>query len=951
MKIKIKRFVLCLTAVAVMSVTGSIHAVDENDDVLYLTGYVESETEDVNVSLSKREESVEPVNLKADDAERLLKKIGNTDGLDIYVRSKNYKDEIWNAHGGNPKDKEDYDKNSEPSQEQLAAESDIELLNNIGYIVAVDPEKKCAVASFKKAEDYDGGKMCISEAGRYLLTVNEDYTKALEIREIVTTIDDPFLFRTSDGKKLVLTDNKYSYIKDVYRYKCKEDGKLVFESENNKTSFVWLSEDMKQVYGTFRYCAENENFRMLVDDRTAIIGLENKETGYIWWSSPLEATRDEIATPILIDELRSSTVLRYGIPEKRSMNNFLRSTTDSCKITVKDIVNGVRVEYNFAYEGFSYPVEYTIAEDYLSASLKVDEIQEKNSSRVATEITLIGSFGAASSEEQGYFVIPDGSGALINFNNGKGNTKNSYSRSIYGDDITAVPARKGAVTEQIYLPVYGIVKEDNAILAVAVKGDSNAALNTEVSGQSNSSYNICNFTFSLRSIDTFYMSGTTKEEITVFERGKIKSDDIEVRYYPISGENVSYVDVAERYRTFLTEEMGITKKTEADKAPLYIDLYGGTEKEKSVLGIPVTVKQVVTDYSKAEDILKTLKDSGVDKMVVSYNNWTKNGIMNKIDTAAKPAGVLGGKNDFSSLSDFIAENDISFYPVADNCKFYSGNGYNSVSDTAVRVSGAYSRIVSYDRAYGIPDGFKDNMSLLSPSKFKDVFSKVGKSYAEADLYGIALSDLTSSLYGDYGKKEISRNSAQEILTECYDGLIKKLDGGILADTANAYALPYVSHITGVPLNSSGFDIFDKDIPFYQLVIHGIIPYSTTAINGCPDSEMLLLKAISAGSNIYFDMIYEQASELKDTEFDVLYYANYDSWKETAASEYKLVDKILSGVSDCLITGYNVSSDGEIVTTEYSDGTEIIVDFAAKTINRNGEQFSLKEYAEKGGIRF
>ena len=52
-------------------------------------------------------------------------------------------------------------------------------------------------------------------------------------------------------------------------------------------------------------------------------------------------------------------------------------------------------------------------------------------------------------------------------------------------------------------------------------------------------------------------------------------------------------------------------------------------------------------------------------------------------------------------------------------------------------------------------------------------------------------------------------------------------GSILADQANAYALPYADHIINVPLSSSKFDIFDAEIPFYQIVMHGVVPYSTT----------------------------------------------------------------------------------------------------------------------------
>lgn len=131
-------------------------------------------------------------------------------------------------------------------------------------------------------------------------------------------------------------------------------------------------------------------------------------------------------------------------------------------------------------------------------------------------MTVLGSFGAASDKEDGYFVIPDGSGALVRFNNNRTMQANTYMQKVYGSDVTVVPATKGAVTEQIYLPVYGIVKEDNAMLVVASKGDSNATLTTNVSKQSNSSYNFCNFTFTLRGTEQLLYVGQQQREIHCF---------------------------------------------------------------------------------------------------------------------------------------------------------------------------------------------------------------------------------------------------------------------------------------------------------------------------------------------------------------------------------------------------------------------------------------------------
>lgn len=942
---KIKRFLLCLLAVSTMTVSGNIYADDTDESgAAAVDEITEDSGDEAAAEKVKRTETKEKeIELSLQDAELYLEKIGTIDGLDIYYKQDKIDDFLWEREYGEKPKKKDY------TDEQAAFADKVDEIKKLGELTAFDTETGTAVASFESGTKCDDGKLFVSEAGRYIIVTDEEVTKPLRMRKIISSLDSTTAFLSADGNTLELLDDDLKDIDDIFTYAREEDGIRIYEAESGE--FAWVSADMSHYYGAFEYGAESDKLRMIVDKRNAIFGVENLETGYIWWSSPLEATQDTVATQLLVDEMRSSNVMRYGDVANRSNNNLLRSGTDDCTISVSDIDGGIRVVYNYSKSGFNYPVEYTIEDDHLKASVKVSEIEETTSGKIITEMTVLGSFGAASDKEDGYFVIPDGSGALVRFNNNRTMQANTYMQKVYGSDVTVVPATKGAVTEQIYLPVYGIVKEDNAMLVVASKGDSNATLTTNVSKQSNSSYNFCNFTFTLRGTDSFYMSGNSNEKFTVFESGDIISDDIELLYYPIAKEDASYVDVAQRYRQYLLEEDGVKIRSQADTASMYVDLYGGVQKKRPILGIPVTLKTPITSYSQAEEILSKLKDKGVDDVVASYSNWTNDGIKNKVDTDAKPSGTLGGKSDFQSLRDFIDESGYTLYPVSDNRDFYSGNGYYSFSDTAVRVSGSYSRIVSYDRAYGIPDGFKKNMSLLSPSYFGDIFSDLSSSYSDADLGGISVANLTTSLYGDYGKKSVSRYNAMEMLEKGYEQLDSSLGNGILADSANAYALPYVSHITNVPLSSSHFDVFDEDIPFYQLVMHGVIPYSTTAINGDADSETLLLMAIATGSNLSYDMIYEETSELKDTEYDSYYYANYEHWIDTATEEYKLLDPILRDVSDSFITGYDVENDGNYITTTYENGTVVKVDLEAKTVDYNGKLIDLSQYSQEGGIRF
>lgn len=677
-----------------------------------------------------------------------------------------------------------------------------------------------------------------------------------------------------------------------------------------------------------RTVAENEHYKLVVYDETAIFGLQDKTDDYIWWSSPVEDFRETELSAVAIENLRSSAVLRYGEIEKRTDNNFLRSGSSACTVGVLDIENGIRLDYDYTSYGFHFYIDYILEDDHLKASLRTSEIVEKSRTDVATEITVLGSFGASGSTEKGYFVVPDGSGALINFNNGK--SENTYRKRIYGDDLTVVPEKKYSLTEQVYLPVYGIARENNAMLAIASKGDSDAFITAEVSEESGS-YNTCSFTFVLRNTDTYYMSGNSTERLTVFENGEIDCGDIEILYYPISGKNLSYVDVAKRYRDYLLNDCNVKPVAKENCSPLYLNFCGGTEKKKSFLGIPFMQKQSITGYSDAERILKEIN---ADDAVISYRDWTDNGIENRIDTTAKPSSELGGKKNFRRLNDFITDNEYEFYPTAENIEYYSGfGGYSE----AVRVSGVYARIPDYDIAYGTPDGYRKKRYLLSPKDFGKVVEKISRNYSEAGLKGMSVGKTASVLYGDYGKNKTTRFKAMESIVQS----LSKIDIDILADGANAYSFPYVKHIINVPLNSSRYDIFDEDIPFYQIVMHGIIPYTSKAVNSSADIDDTLLMCAVTGSNLHYDLISSETDVLKDTEYSYLYYANADYWTDTVSEHYNRISPILKAVSDATIADYRTESSVSIITAEYSDGTVIKVDFSDKTITFNDNIINLR----------
>lgn len=691
--------------------------------------------------------------------------------------------------------------------------------------------------------------------------------------------------------------------------------------------------------------AENDKMELYVNKKEVSFALVDKNTGKVWWSNPINADASA-GKKTQIQELKAGLNVTYGVPSDRK--SVIVNSKVKGKAKISNSSGGFTVTYSFnkSAADAEIPVVYTLEKDYLKAYVDTSKIVENDGNKLITNISMTRTFGAADRSEDGYFVIPDGSGALINFNNGKEGLR-TYSNKVYGRDITPVDDTAPTFNQQVYLPMYGIVKGNSGMMVVADKGDTSASINAYVAGQNNTDYNSCYFDFEIRTDDEYFMGGGNDTIIRVFERYGIRVPELEVRYYPVSNEDkseVDYVDIADKYRDYLTTDYGVTKSDSADSVPLYVDLYGATLKKESVLGFPVTMQHAATTFSEAQDILSRLKAGGADEIIANYNEWTTADIKEKVSDKAKPAQKLGGKSAFNSLLSYAESNNITIYPNVQNLTFKSGGGYFTVTNTALRVSNSYSRQFVYDYAYGIQNKYYKALSLLSPLSYEKMFNNLSSSYSKYGLDNISVGTASTVIYGDYGRKAISREMMKGIICDGY----KKLDetvGSVLADGANAYVLPYVDRITDVPMNSSKYDIFDEDIPFYQIVMHGLKSYSTTAVNGDAEVGDLVLGAVASGSALNFDLMAENADELKDTRYDVYYYADAQYWTEDAASLYKFVNEILSDVASEKITDYEILSDNSTKTT-YSNGTEITVDYDGRTVTKNGKSYSLYDYIGK-----
>lgn len=729
----------------------------------------------------------------------------------------------------------------------------------------------------------------------------------------------------------------------------------------------------EEALAAMKEIAKNDKYTLYLNEETLIYAVKTNASGYVWWSTPYDYESDPVANKLMKNMMASDISYQPLDVENNTLVSLNTYSYETCvaknSYKLDTIDNGFKVTYNFSSHNFSIPFYVRLDDDGLAVGIPTDEIVETSEHLFEDDkdykiitLNLAQAFGAARGADEesgitadnGYIFVPDGSGAVINFNNGKTSTQ-PYSSKVYGTDLAVSKTKAPNKTEQTYFPVLGMVKEvdgrNEGMLAVVTKGDAYATVNTTISRQAATNYNSAWFSFDFRATDTYTMG--TKTPLTVFQSGDIRLDGIEVKYYFMSGEDLGVADLAETYRNYLINEKGLTKQDTDESNALTITTVGGTITKKSVLGFPVDTQTVATSYENAQDILEKLKDLGVDKTQLIYNDFTDSAVKGKVTTGASYSGKLGGKDGFTALYNYIKDNGGTLYPGVNFMEYTgSGNGYSFTLNSSKRVTNAYATQTDFDLAFGNPDtDVRPTWTILSPYYWPDVFRKIIESFTSEGIDTITLQQATETLYSDFsrsndeGKSHFVRTDSIKILT---DGYQKLNDAGIsiLAQKCNAYALPYVKAISEVPLYSSNYDLFDYDVPFYQMVIHGYIPYSSKAVNASSNANELRLLSMMTGSGIGYMFMYNSPNDFIDTKYDKYFYANYEGWLETAANDYKMYNELVGALNDETIVKYTHET-AYVYSVEYSDGTTIKIDVDNNTISVNGQEKNLADYELKG----
>lgn len=677
----------------------------------------------------------------------------------------------------------------------------------------------------------------------------------------------------------------------------------------------------------FKFVAETAELKLYVKESYFNIAVYDKASGYLWYS----------VNPNYLQYMLSGTsrffVESGVIIEYYNLDNIAIEDTKSYLSGPKYNVSKT-YEYNdsgliahivFEDLGISFDVEVKIEADKLTVHLPIDSLKEEDVEKTMLNLDgttyqkitqyrlrsvyLFPYFGSNNYEINGYSMIPDGSGALIRYNQEMSST--AYIKRIYGTDEGVNRYRADSATYYIReempasMPIFGVNHGYNqaAFLAVVSAGDGYSEIHSYPYGYNSYRFNTTFAKFIVRERFTVQTSGNASDSFTMINPDPYPTD-FTVDYYFLNDEEASYSGMAKKYREVLeldNHSQGYSTNLTLIGQDFKNGLFGKNFIE-------------MTTYKDVIEIAEDLKLIGVDDLSLIYQAWNRGGLYGNTPYRPKISGNLGTRNDFLAMNEFLNDAEIDIY--------YLNNP-----------------MISYDQSLGKPIVRKPTLSVfqtnegrtslysssyyLNPDNVADSILKYRKNYDDLGINSLALQSVGDSLFTyRYNSSDYYRNQMIEILRNEFTDLESF---NLALYQPNAYLYKYLDTYLFAPVESNKYAYVTDSIPFIQLVLVGSVDLFSNYVNYVSDYQLLAERLVEYGMNPAFLITKESTHNLRFTNSEFIYTSEYDLWKETIANVDEYVEGALSEVSGLKMINHRYISLG-LAEVTYEGGIVIYVNY-------------------------
>lgn len=612
----------------------------------------------------------------------------------------------------------------------------------------------------------------------------------------------------------------------------------------------------------------------------------------------------------------------------QSTNPGLAGASETCF----QLDNGLKIVYDFTDLKIKLALELKLDGGQLVARLPAADVTEYGDA-LLTSVEIMPFFGCAGENEDGYFVYPDGSGAIFEFDQlkNKKNVSRQYKWQLYGNEASYLESSVFAMTRagRFFLPVYGVKKGGAGFAAVITEGAEDAGINLYASAVAVRLNRICpEFTYRYAysvDVNTLRQGGSkTQTEITEIQKSAILYDR-EVRYLFLDG-GADYSDMAGAVREFY-RKTGVLRQMSKDAVlPLGVDFLVGIQKN-SLFSEYVGM----TSFEQCEEIMNALLEKGIPALQVTLEGWEKDGY-GRFPAKYQADARAGGKAGLSHLAQQAKNSGVSLYL---NVNFL--DAYKDVGNFSNRTD-----LIRNPRNIIIKNRDSDRY-LLRPAIAAKKLEQVLESIPDG-VTGLSFEGFGNTLFSDYSKSgAVSRNETARVWQSMLDASAKALGG------AGVYGGNFITQSSGrlyeIPYEHSGFTIADRSIPFFHMIVHGSKAYSAQPINLFHDEQTQILKLMEYGYMPYYKWTEKSSSELKDTGYSGLFSSQYRDYLERAVQVYGRFSSLMGDCWTANMVSHDLVAEG-VYRVRYDNGAALYFNYTSKDVHVEGVTVPAMDAARK-----
>ncbi|MCL5947116.1 MAG: DUF5696 domain-containing protein [Chloroflexi bacterium] len=695
----------------------------------------------------------------------------------------------------------------------------------------------------------------------------------------------------------------------------------------------------------FQLESHNSTLALYIERCTGEIAVKDKRSGLVWLSNPRLPHQPVPTCPNGVAKLASTSSAQETSPVyaiqytdyQREVPKLLLSSWDNSAPQIEHLPNGdVRLIFSPKQALKAAPISFAfdihLGKGYFDLTIPQSQIKEQINNTAQTGYYLetiepLPFFGAGADNEQGYMVLPDGSGALVRFKAIHPDYLQPFNQEVFGQSLgTPMAAQLGsgsfqAVEEPVLIPAFGIAtkqgangqKLNGAFVEIATQGQYDAIVDGEPSGY----------------ITRYYHGGfqLVYRRIAAFPRNRYSfvnrlalpmiTGDRSIRIYLLNGQQANYAGMAAAYRSYLLNSEHVSPLPAQQPTRLNLSLIMGAEKQ----GLIGKTFVAATTFRQAEEILQTLRSRGVKDLQLTLQGWNRDGLYQASPNRMPPDNRLGGPPGLRHLTSYARSKGVPIFLLDDFEDAYSGQRGFSARNDAMRGA---NKLPLFSNGAGLGQ----SLYLLNP--IVEMYNFVLRDIPKEKLLGASGSDL---LY--FGEElAYDTNSAHPLTRQQYaDWNMKIADyirqelGHVAIEGGNSYVLKHTQNVRQVPVDDSHWQFEDQAIPFYEMVMHGFVRYTPeTYANLRSDPQAEFLREIEYGAVPSFQLTYIPTSRLN---LALLTYTDWSStwteWIDELVREYEDVNVQLAPTFNQFMVDHQQLAPN-IFETSYANGTKVIVNY-------------------------